>query len=78
MDKYSETSQRNRRRFREFRVTQERTAARLGLTLPTLKGRKNARAKASPGAIKEIGDPLVGLDDSGRDLQAKYFPEERT
>jgi transcriptional regulator with XRE-family HTH domain len=52
-------------------------AARLGVTFPTINRWENGRAKPSPLALKQIEDLLVGLGDSGRDLRAKYFPEEK-
>jgi len=57
-------------------LTQEKMAARLGVTFPTINRWENGRAKPSPLALKQIEDLLVGLGDNGQDLRAKYFTEE--
>ncbi len=58
-------------------LTQEKMAARLGVTFPTINRWENGRAKPSPLALKQIEDLLVGLGDKGRDLVAKYFTKKR-
>ena len=57
-------------------LTQEKMAARLGVTFPTINRWENGRAKPSPLALKQIEDLLVGLGDNGQDLRAKYFTKE--
>jgi transcriptional regulator with XRE-family HTH domain len=59
-------------------LTQEKMAARLGVTFPTINRWENSRAKPSPLALKQIEDLLVDLGEDGRDLRAKYFAKERT
>ncbi len=57
-------------------LTQEKMAARLGVTFPTINRWENGRAKPSPLALKQIEDLLAGLGDNGQDLRAKYFTKE--
>ena len=57
-------------------LTQEKMAARLGVTFPTINRWENGRAQPSPLALKQIEDLLVGLGDNGQDLRAKYFTKE--
>lgn len=57
-------------------LTQEKMAARLGVTFPTINRWENDRAKPSPLALKQIEDLLVNLGDKGQDLRAKYFVKE--
>jgi putative transcriptional regulator len=57
-------------------LTQEKMAARLGVTFPTINRWENGRAKPSPLALKQIEDLLVVLGDNGQDLRAKYFTKE--
>jgi len=57
-------------------LTQEKMAARLGVTFPTINRWENGRAKPSPLALKQIEDLLIHLGDNGQDLRAKYFTKE--
>ena len=57
-------------------LTQEKMAARLGVTFPTINRWENGRAKPSPLALKQIEDLLVDLGENCQDLRAKYFPKE--
>jgi len=57
-------------------LTQEKMAARLGVTFPTINRWENGRAKPSPLALKQIEDLLVDLGDNGQDLRSKYFTKE--
>lgn len=54
-------------------LTQEKFAARLGVTFPTINRWENSRARPSPLALKQIEEVLAGLGDKGQDLHAKYF-----
>lgn len=58
------------------RLTQEKFAAKLGVTYPTINRWENGRAKPSPLALKQIEDLLRDLGERGNDLLAKYFGEE--
>jgi putative transcriptional regulator len=49
-------------------LTQEKFAARLGVTFPTINRWENGRAKPSPLAMKQIEDLLRNLGEKGRDL----------
>ena len=56
-------------------LTQEKFAARLGVTFPTINRWENGRARPSPLALKQIEDLLLGLGEKGRDLLAAFFGE---
>ena len=57
-------------------LTQEKFAAKLGVTFPTINRWENRRAKPSPLALKQIEGLLRGLGYKGRDLFDKYFGQE--
>lgn len=57
-------------------MTQEKLAARLGVTFPTINRWENGRAKPSPLALKQIEDLLVALGKEGDDLRSRYFPKK--
>ena len=57
-------------------LTQEKFAAKLGVTFPTINRWENGRAKPSPLALKQIEDLLRGLGKQGKDLLLEFFPEE--
>ncbi len=54
-------------------LTQEKFAAKLGVTYPTVNRWENGRAKRSPMAIRRIEEMLHSLGDQGQDLLAKYL-----
>lgn len=54
-------------------LTQEKMAARLGVTFPTINRWENGRVKPSPLAFKQIEVLLADLGESGEDLRARYF-----
>ena len=56
-------------------LTQEKFAARLGVTFPTINRWENGRARPSPLALKQIEDLLRGLGGRGKDLLQEFFPE---
>jgi len=57
-------------------LTQEKLAARLGVTFPTINRWENGRAKPSPLALRQIEDLLADLGDNGQDLRDQYFAKE--
>ena len=57
-------------------LTQEKFAARLGVTFPTINRWENGRARPSPLALKQIEDLLLDLGEKGRDLLEAFFGEE--
>jgi len=67
------------RLIRELRdrtgLTQEKFAAKLGVTFPTINRWENGRAKPSPLALKQIEDLLRGLGERGDDLLQEFFPD---
>lgn len=54
-------------------LSQERLAARLGVTFTTVNRWENGRAKPSPLAMKQIEELVDGLGAKGRDLHDEYF-----
>jgi len=56
-------------------LTQEKFAARLGVTLPTINRWENGRTKPSPLAIQNLRELISSMDEEGKDLMAKFFRE---
>ena len=56
-------------------LTQEKFAAKLGVTFPTINRWENGRARPSPLALKQIEDLLLDLGEKGRDLLEAFFGE---
>lgn len=56
-------------------LSQEKFAAQLGVTFPTINRWENGRATPSPLAIKQIHVLLEQLGERGMELQTKYFSE---
>jgi len=54
-------------------LSQERFAARLGVTFSSVNRWENGRAKPSPLAMKQIEELVDGLGAEGRDLREEYF-----
>ena len=67
-------------RIRELRertgLTQEKFAARLGVTFPTINRWENGRAKPSPLAMQRIEELLRSMGERGSDLLIEIFGEE--
>ncbi len=65
------------RLIRELRertgLTQEKFAAKLGVTFPTINRWENGRAKPSPLAIQRIEELLRSMGDRGIDLLERDF-----
>jgi len=57
-------------------LTQEKFAARLGVTFPTINRWENDRAKPSPLALEKIASLLRSLGDKGEALHKTYFGKE--
>ena len=49
-------------------LTQEKFAAKLGVTFPTINRWENGRARPSPLAIQKIEELLLSMGDKGSDL----------
>jgi len=58
-------------------LTQEKFAAKLGVTFPTINRWENGRAKPSPLAMQKIEELLRSMGDNGADLLNQYFQEEQ-
>ena len=54
-------------------LTQERFAAKLGVTFASVNRWENGRAKPSPLALKQIEDLVSGLGKDGNDLRDEFF-----
>jgi len=54
-------------------LTQEKFAARLGVTFPTINRLENGRARPSPLAMQRIEELLRGMGKNGADLLKQYF-----
>ena len=54
-------------------LTQEKFAAKLGVTFPTINRWENGRAKPSPLAMQKIEDLLRSMGDRGSDLLSKII-----
>lgn len=65
------------RLIRELRertgLTQEKFAAKLGVTFPTINRWENGRAKPSPLAMQKIEELLRSMGDNGADLMKSDF-----
>jgi putative transcriptional regulator len=57
-------------------LTQEKFAARLGVTFPTINRWENGKARPSPLALQQIRDVLSEMGDDGMDLMRKLFPKQ--
>ncbi len=58
-------------------LTQEKFAAKLGVTFPTINRWENGRAKPSPLAVQKIEEQLRNMGKNGADLLKQYFPDEQ-
>jgi len=54
-------------------LTQEKFAAKLGVTFPTINRWENGRAKPSPLAMQKIEELLRSMGDNGADLMKRDF-----
>ena len=54
-------------------LTQEKFAARLGVTLPTINRWENRRTKPSPLAIQNLRGLISDMGDDGKDLMDKLL-----
>jgi len=58
-------------------LTQEKFAAKLGVTFPSINRWENGKTKPSPLAMQKIEEFLRNLGKNGADLLKQYFPEEQ-
>jgi transcriptional regulator with XRE-family HTH domain len=59
----------------ETGLTQEKFAAQLGVTFPTINRWENNRAKPSPLALEKIEKMVRRLGERGQQLLVKHFSE---
>lgn len=68
------------RLIRELRertgLTQEKFAAKLGVTFPTINRWENSRARPSPLAMQKIEELLRSMGERGSDLLVEILGEE--
>ena len=57
-------------------LSQEKFAARLGVTFPTINRWENGKAKPSPLGLKQIEELLKDLGKRGSDLLEEYFSKD--
>jgi putative transcriptional regulator len=57
-------------------LTQEKFAAKLGVTYPTINRWENGRARPSPLAMKQLEGMVRGLGKRNSDLLKEFFREE--
>lgn len=57
-------------------LTQEKFAARLGVTFPTINRWENGRAKPSPLAVQKIEELLRSMGERGSDLLSELFGQD--
>ena len=57
-------------------LSQEKFAAKLGVSFPTINRWENGRAEPSPLALKSIERLLHDMGKSGADLLKRYFEDE--
>lgn len=66
------------RKLRErLGLTQEKFAAKLGVTFPTINRWENGKAKPSPLALQQVKELLQEMGKNGTDLLKKYFSEDQ-
>ncbi len=56
------------------RLTQEKFAAKLGVTFPTINRWENGRVRPSPLAMKRLEEMLLGMGERGQALLNEFFP----
>jgi DNA-binding transcriptional regulator YiaG len=56
-------------------LTQEKFAAKLGVTLPTINRWENGRTKPSPLAFKNLRALIASLDEDGQNIIAKHMSD---
>lgn len=59
---------------RRLGLTQEKLAAELGVTFPTVNRWENGRVRPSPLALQRLEALVRSLGDAGEDLAREYFP----
>jgi len=57
-------------------LTQEKFAAKLGVTFPTINRWENGRSKPSPLALKQIEELLRTMGDRGSDLLGELIRQD--
>jgi len=60
---------------RHLGLSQEKLAAKLGVSFPTIYRWEHNRAKPSPLALQKIEELLKGMGKEGMDLLKQLFPE---
>lgn len=61
----------------ELGLTQEKFAAKLGVTFPTVNRWENKRAKPSPLAVEKLEVMAKRLGEPGKELLSRYMPKRK-
>ena len=73
--KTSEAAQLIRALRKHLGLTQEKMAAKLGVSFPTINRWENGRALPSPLALQKIQQSLIDMGKEGKKILKKYFPD---
>ena len=76
LNSQTEISQYIRELRKRTGLTQEKFAAKLGVTIPTINRWENGRARPSPLAMQKIEELLRSMGDRGSDLLVEIFGDE--
>lgn len=75
MSQSTDTSALIKETRRRLGLTQEKFAAKLGVTLPTINRWENGRTKPSPLAIQNLRELIASMGEQGKDLMGSDTKE---
>lgn len=75
MSQSTDTSALIKETRRRLGLTQEKFAAKLGVTLPTINRWENGRTKPSPLAIQNLRELIASMGEQGKDLMGSDTQE---
>ncbi len=76
MNRHADIPQLVRELRKRTGLTQEKFAAKLGVTFPTINRWENGRSKPSPLALKQIEELLRSMGDWGSDLLGELIRQD--
>lgn len=76
MNRHADIPQLVRELRKRTGLTQEKFAAKLGVTFPTINRWENGRSKPSPLALKQIEELLRSMGDRGSDLLGELIRQD--
>lgn len=56
-------------------LSQEKLAARMGVTFSSVNRWENGHSKPSPLAMQKIEELVIGLGEAGKELHDEFFPQ---